>query len=90
MERLAGNDDIATVVAPKMGYSLDNQVACEDEEDPALRAAGSGREACIWSCTRTAVDLRRLERGAQPRVLSSDGHGVVPAGGAAHVQGQTR
>ena len=78
----AGNDDIATVVAPKMGYSLDNQVACEDEEDPALCAqlAAGGRPV-----SEVHTNPRWIpgdsNAGLNPGVLSSDGHGVVPAGG---------
>ena len=52
----AGNEDVTSFEAPKMGFSLDNHVLCEEEDDPALCAEhpAVGRPVSGMLC----VDMR--------------------------------
>ena len=83
---VSGNAEVTQWAAPKMGYSLDNNILCEEENDPAMctpsaygaRPVSEARTNPRWIPYDTNT---RLNQG----VLATDQHGpdrgVLPAGG---------
>ena len=82
----AGNEDVASFEPPKMGFSLDNNILCEEEEDPALCAEhpAVGRPVSEvhtnpqWIPYPTNV---HLDQGVLATDQRGAERGVLPAGG---------
>jgi len=83
-DMFAGNDDVTAFEMPKMGFSLDNHIRCEEENDPSLcsprpdRLVSEEHTNPNWIPYPTNVQLSQ-------GILAADSYGpnrgVLPAGG---------
>jgi len=82
----SGNADVTQLEAPKMGYSLDQHILCDEEDDPALcnpraygaRPVSEARTNPEWIPYPTNVQLNQGVLATDQRGAD---RGVLPAGG---------